>query len=102
MVGNLATLDVSSGWHRQPDPTAAYRADVDGLRALAILPVLVFHAFPTRMPGGFIGVDVFFVISGFLITTIILRGLDSGSFSFSHFYANRIRRIFPALLVVLG
>ena len=102
MVGTLATLEVSSGRHTQSVPTSAHRADVDGLRALAILPVLIFHAFPAQMPGGFIGVDVFFVISGYLITTIILRGLDSGSFSFPHFYANRVRRIFPALLVVLG
>src|SRR6185503_1457122 len=81
---------------------ARYRPDIDGLRAIAVLMVVAYHAAPARLPGGFIGVDVFFVISGYLITTIILRGLDSGSFSFPHFYANRVRRIFPALLVVLG
>lgn len=79
-----------------------YRPDIDGLRALAILPVLIFHAFPTIVPGGFIGVDIFFVISGFLISNIILRALERGSFSFAGFYANRIRRLFPALLLVLA
>jgi peptidoglycan/LPS O-acetylase OafA/YrhL len=80
----------------------AYRADVDGLRALAIIPVLLFHAFPTVVPGGFVGVDIFFVISGFLISSIIFRGLQRERFSFAGFYANRIKRIFPALLLVLG
>lgn len=79
----------------------AYRADVDGLRALAIIPVLLFHAFPSAVPGGFVGVDIFFVISGFLISSIIFRGLQRERFSFAGFYANRIKRIFPALLLVL-
>src|SRR3981081_1177588 len=79
-----------------------YRPDIDGLRALAILPVVGFHAFPNWFPGGFIGVDVFFVISGFLISTIIFRSLNRSDFSFVEFYARRIRRIFPALLVVLA
>lgn len=79
-----------------------YRPDIDGLRALAIIPVLLFHAFPTSIPGGFIGVDIFFVISGFLISSIILKGLQRDSFSFPGFYANRIKRIFPALLLVLS
>lgn len=78
-----------------------YRADIDGLRALAILSVIVFHAFPHSLPGGFIGVDIFFVISGFLISTIIFRSIQNGNFSFAEFYAHRIKRIFPALIVVL-
>ena len=80
----------------------SYRADIDGLRALAVLSVVVFHAFPDAMPGGFIGVDIFFVISGFLISTILLENLRKGTFSFAEFYSRRIRRIFPALLVVLS
>ena len=78
-----------------------YRPDVDGLRAIAVMLVLNFHAFPDAMPGGFIGVDVFFVISGFLITGIITRELELGRFSLVDFYNRRIRRIFPALIVVL-
>ena len=78
-----------------------YRADIDGLRAVAVLAVVGFHAFPQWVGGGFVGVDVFFVISGFLISGIIFAGLDGGSFSYAGFYARRIRRIFPALLPVL-
>jgi peptidoglycan/LPS O-acetylase OafA/YrhL len=79
-----------------------YRPDIDGLRAVAVLSVVAFHAFPNWIAGGFIGVDVFFVISGFLISTIIMQNLDKGTFSFVEFYVRRIKRIFPALLVVLG
>lgn len=78
-----------------------YRADIDGLRAIAVLAVVFFHAFPNWFAGGFIGVDVFFVISGYLISTIILENIEKGSFSFVEFYARRIRRIFPALILVL-
>jgi peptidoglycan/LPS O-acetylase OafA/YrhL len=78
-----------------------YRPDIDGLRAIAVLSVVVFHAFPGALPGGFVGVDVFFVISGFLISTIILGSLAKGTFSLREFYARRIKRIFPALLLVL-
>jgi peptidoglycan/LPS O-acetylase OafA/YrhL len=88
---------------KDPEIRAAggYRPDVDGLRAVGVLSVLAFHAFPRIVPGGFIGVDVFFVISGFLIGGIIFRSLAAGSFSFLEFYAKRVRRIFPALIVVL-
>jgi peptidoglycan/LPS O-acetylase OafA/YrhL len=78
-----------------------YRADIDGLRAVAVLSVVAYHAFPHRLKGGFAGVDVFFVISGFLISTIIFENLGRETFSFAEFYARRIRRIFPALLLVL-
>jgi peptidoglycan/LPS O-acetylase OafA/YrhL len=79
----------------------AYRPDIDGLRAVAILAVIVFHAFPTALGGGFAGVDIFFVISGYLITGIILARSAAGTFSAAGFYAGRIRRLFPALLVVI-
>jgi peptidoglycan/LPS O-acetylase OafA/YrhL len=78
-----------------------YRSDIDGLRAIAILSVVGFHAYPNLFRGGFIGVDVFFVISGYLITTIILNELANDSFTLKDFYIRRIRRIFPALLLVL-
>lgn len=81
--------------------TTGYRPDIDGLRALAVLLVIVFHAFPKALPSGFIGVDVFFVISGYLISSIITGGLRSGRFTFADFYSKRILRIFPALLFVL-
>jgi len=85
-----------------PSSPDRYRPDIDGLRAIAVMLVVNFHAFPEAMPGGFIGVDVFFVISGFLITGIIARELDSRRFSLLGFYDRRIRRIFPALIVVLS
>lgn len=78
-----------------------YRPDIDGLRAVAVLAVVVFHAFPNLLKGGFVGVDVFFVISGYLITINILENLERGTFSFYSFYFRRIRRIFPALVIVL-
>jgi peptidoglycan/LPS O-acetylase OafA/YrhL len=84
-----------------PRPKHFYRPDVDGLRALAVLPVILFHA-GFSCPGGFIGVDVFFVISGYLITQIIERELKARRFSVFVFYQRRIRRIFPALFVMLG
>lgn len=79
----------------------AYRADIDGLRAVSILLVVGYHAFPPLFSGGFVGVDVFFVISGFLITGVVLSRIDAGIFAATDFYARRIRRIFPALIVVL-
>lgn len=78
-----------------------YRPDIDGLRAIAILSVVCFHAFPEWVKGGFIGVDIFFVISGYLISTIIIVRLESNSFSFVEFYMRRVNRIFPALVLVL-
>ncbi len=79
-----------------------YRADIDGLRAVAVLSVLGFHAFPSLFPGGFVGVDVFFVISGYLITRILRDEMQHGGIRIGDFYARRVLRIFPALLVVLA
>ena len=78
-----------------------WRKDITGLRALAVVPVLIFHAFPDLLPGGFYGVDIFFVISGYLISGIIFRGLISETFSFRDFYSKRIKRIIPNLVSVL-
>ena len=78
-----------------------YRADIDGLRALAIIPVCCFHAGLPVFSGGFVGVDIFFVISGYLMALMISHDLSRGAFSFANFYERRIRRIFPALFVVL-
>ncbi len=75
----------------------AYRPDIDGLRAVAVLLVVAYHVRTRFTPGGFIGVDVFFVISGFLITSILMRELDGSRFSLQGFYVRRIRRIGPAL-----
>lgn len=86
---------------QQPPLHPKYRPDIDGLRAIAVLSVVIFHAFPEWLPGGFIGVDIFFVISGYLISTILFENLDQDRFSFADFYSRRIRRIFPALLLVL-
>lgn len=78
-----------------------YRADIDGLRAIAVLSVIFFHLNIPGFSGGFVGVDVFFVISGFLITSIILKEIEDGNFSVARFYERRIRRIFPALFPVI-
>lgn len=80
---------------------SVYRSDVDGLRAIAVLFVIAYHASIRFAPGGFVGVDVFFVISGFLISSIVFRGFQEDRFSFIDFYSRRVRRIFPALAVVL-
>ena len=78
-----------------------YRAEIDGLRALAILPVILYHAGFKVFSGGYVGVDIFFVISGYLITSIILIELEGGTFSLMNFYERRARRILPALFVVM-
>lgn len=93
------THDVMKQQHSSE--TYRYRPDIDGLRAVAILAVLVFHANSALLPGGFCGVDVFFVISGFLITRIIVQELESGQFGLRGFYARRARRLLPALSIVL-
>lgn len=79
----------------------AYRPDIDGLRAVAVVAVLLYHCWPQWFVSGFVGVDIFFVISGYLITTILLKQLETGRFSILDFYSRRVRRIFPTLLVVL-
>jgi len=81
--------------------SSPYRRDIDGLRAIAVLSVVGFHAFPDWVHGGFIGVDIFFVISGYLISYQIFTGLLNNNFSVLDFYERRIRRIFPALITVL-
>ncbi len=87
---------VSSQKHTQ------YRPDIDGLRAIAVSAVVIFHAFPNWINSGFVGVDIFFVISGFLISSVILTDLRRDTFSYLDFYVRRVRRIFPALALVLG
>ena len=80
----------------------AYRPDIDGLRAIAVISVVLFHLEKSLLPGGFVGVDIFFVISGYLITKLIYKELQAnGSFSFRNFYLRRLRRLFPALFVTL-
>ena len=82
--------------------TLKYRPEIDGLRAFAVLAVIGFHYFPAIIGGGFVGVDVFFVISGYLISSIIYKNLDLHCFNFLIFYQHRIRRIYPALILVIG
>ncbi|MDE2578396.1 MAG: acyltransferase [Hyphomicrobiales bacterium] len=83
-------------------PALPRRPDIDGLRALAIVPIVAFHAGLSQLRGGFVGVDIFFVISGFLITAIISRDMALGAFSLLAFYRRRVARIFPALFVMLA
>jgi peptidoglycan/LPS O-acetylase OafA/YrhL len=80
----------------------AYRADIDGLRAVAVISVVMFHAAPAVFPGGFVGVDMFFVVSGFLITSTIAVEMRAGTFSMMSFYDRRARRILPALVALLA
>jgi peptidoglycan/LPS O-acetylase OafA/YrhL len=92
---------VGVGNSQQPKRPMDYRKEIDGLRAIAVIPVLLFHAGFEGFSGGFVGVDVFFVISGYLITTIIMVELDQGKFSLVNFYERRARRILPALFTVM-
>jgi peptidoglycan/LPS O-acetylase OafA/YrhL len=85
-----------------PKNLPSYRPDIDGLRAIAVVAVVTYHAFPDWLPGGFAGVDMFFVISGFLITGLLLRDQAQNTLSLRDFYARRIKRIFPALALVLS
>lgn len=101
-VFRVMTAPIGDPMRTVSEHRGAYRPDVDGLRAIAVLLVVAFHLGVSSVPGGFIGVDVFFVISGYLITQIITRELEAGRFSFAGFYERRIRRIFPALLVMLA
>ena len=79
-----------------------YRREIDGLRAVAVVPVILFHAGLPVFPGGYVGVDVFFVISGYLITMLIVQDMAGGQFSIGRFYERRARRILPALVVVMA
>jgi putative solute:sodium symporter small subunit len=80
---------------------SAYRSEIDGMRAVAVVSIVLFHANQNWLPGGFLGVDIFFVISGYLITNIIMRDISSGGFSIASFYERRARRILPALFAVI-
>lgn len=95
------SMSQSSVSAHEPGVHPKWRADIDGLRAIAVSSVVLFHAFPRQLEGGYVGVDIFFVISGFLISSILFGSLKKGTFSFADFYARRVRRIFPALIVVL-
>jgi peptidoglycan/LPS O-acetylase OafA/YrhL len=88
-----------TGGHQLTQPK--YRSDIDGLRGIAVLAVIGYHAYPLAIRGGFVGVDVFFVISGFLISNILFSNLENNNFSYAEFYSRRIKRIFPALIVIL-
>ncbi|MBB3222338.1 acyltransferase family protein [Pseudoduganella umbonata] len=99
--GSINTSGGTAGPKVEAQPSHMhYRPDIDGLRAVAVLSVIIFHAFPRWLGGGFAGVDIFFVISGFLISSILFASFQKGTFSFLDFYSRRARRIFPALIVV--
>jgi peptidoglycan/LPS O-acetylase OafA/YrhL len=96
----MNSLRFASSYLSNGPSNMAYRPDIDGLRGIAVLLVVAYHYFGVR--GGFVGVDIFFVISGYLITTILLRELSLNQFSLSNFYIRRIKRIFPALILVIA
>lgn len=106
---NLVAIDVESASgpsmeannRAHHDKKLPYRGDIDGLRAVAVLAVITFHFFPAKARGGFVGVDIFFVISGYLISSIIYKEIEAQSFSIMEFYVRRVRRIYPALFLVL-
>ncbi|MRD46801.1 acyltransferase family protein [Caenimonas koreensis DSM 17982] len=98
----VESMTAPVGPHATNGSSPGYRADIDGLRAIAVLAVVLYHAGADWLPGGFLGVDIFFVISGFVITTLLRAQLAAGAFTLAGFYDRRIRRILPALLVVLA
>lgn len=101
-VQNPTCAPFSLSMNQKEQQHSYWRSDITGLRALAVLPVLLFHAWPTLLPGGFVGVDIFFVISGYLISGILFRQLQrNGTIDFEDFYAKRVRRIIPNLICVL-
>ncbi len=95
-------LPNTTGQLAEGGPLGGYRPDIDGLRAIAVAAVVIFHAGVTGLAGGFVGVDVFFVISGYLIGGQMFREVEGKTFSFAHFYTRRVRRILPALFVLLA
>ena len=97
-MGNCLSASNRSGL---ANVSTQYRADIDGLRAVAVIPVLLCHAGVPGFSGGYVGVDIFFVVSGFLITQLLRNELERGRFSLAAFYERRVRRIFPALILVL-
>ncbi len=90
-----------AGWAGSVMRPKDYRADIDGLRAIAVSAVVIYHAIPDLLPSGFVGVDIFFVISGYLIGGIIYSGIKNRTFTFADFYSRRAKRILPALIVVI-
>lgn len=101
LIDKSSNFTTSQKTTLQPRTTMQYRPDIQGLRALAVLLVFIFHLNPSWLSGGFIGVDVFFVISGFLVSSIILHKKDKGTFRFLEFYLGRIKRIVPVFLLLL-
>src|SRR3569833_1456970 len=100
-IGRIAIGDAVATEQQSGSQAHSYRPDIDGLRAVAVVSVLIYHAFTSVLPGGFFGVDIFFVVSGYLITSILNKQISDQRFSIADFYLRRIRRIFPALILVL-